>query len=435
MGSGGSVWIDTSTLGGLGSIEANGGTTNGANHAGGGGGRVALYYEVLDPLADPVALRNVTAFGGDGYYVDGAPGTVYLEQVAQVDGTLVSDAGRTAETWPPEAQLPEIGPGIAAAVTTDTLTLDGGRVPLPGALVGLRLNPDTTQPETFEIAANTDTTITVVTPNENGVAFADVAGVGNRYAGDWRFDAVLVRGGARQQFADPVAVTGSLEVTERSVLTHPFATATPSYEPDLVVRAGAVTVDAESAIDVSARGYPGGGAGASGYGEGNVPTGGGMRDGGSHGGLGGDDTSLAGAPGPTYGSETTPRTLGAGGSGPTSGSGVGGAGGGRVLLTITGDLRVEGAVLADGGAASAPGRIGMGAGGSLNLEADRLLGTGIIRAGGGTLNGANNAGGGGGRVAVATVTANALPAANVSAPGGDGFYADGEAGTVFVDGP
>ncbi|GEM_PF-6452580 len=435
MGSGGSIWIDTQSLGGLGVIEANGGNRNGVDHAGGGGGRIALYYDVLDPLADPVALRNVTAFGGDGFYADGASGTIYLEQTAQIDGTLISDAGRTADTWSPEAQLPEVGPGAAAAVTADTLTLDGGRVLLPGGLVGLRLNPDASQSETFAIAANTGSTITVVTPNENAVAFSSVAAVGATYTGDWRFDEVVLRGGVIQQFADPVAVNGAFDVSERSVLTHPLTTSAPSYEPDLVVVAGSMGIDASSAVDVSARGYEGGTTDLSGFGEGNVRTGGGTRDGGSHGGLGGDDVSFAGTPPPTYGSDTDPRTLGAGGSGPTFGSRVGGAGGGRALLTILGDLTIDGEVVADGGVASGSGQVGMGAGGSLNLSSDRLLGTGIVRAGGGNRNGTTNAGGGGGRIAISTTTANALPSANVSAPAGDGFYADGEPGTVVIVGP
>src|SRR5690606_15191973 len=59
-----------------------------------------------------------------------------------------------------------------------------------------RLNPDVTQGEHFAIAANTDATLTVVTPNENGVAFASVASAGATYAAEHRFDPLTLRRGA-----------------------------------------------------------------------------------------------------------------------------------------------------------------------------------------------------------------------------------------------
>ncbi|MCA9505143.1 MAG: hypothetical protein KC616_18775 [Myxococcales bacterium] len=435
MGSGGSVWVTTGLLAGEGTIEADGGTTNGANHAGGGGGRVALYYDELDPLSDLGGLRRVTALGGDGFYADGAPGTIYAERTGVAGGMLIGDAGRATGTWPAEATLTEIGPGVTAAVDADTLTGDGGRRWLPGGLVGLRINPDLAQAETFAIVTNDASTLTVATPNENGVAFASVASAGARYAGQWRFESVVLRGGVTQQVADPITIDGALALTERSVLTHPFSTAAPVYEPDLDVRAGSITIGADSGVDVSARGYLGGTGGLSGFGEGYVASGGGLRDGGSHGGLGGDDLSVAGEPASTYGDPTSPRTLGAGGNGPTSGSSRAGSGGGRVRLVATGDLTVDGVVRADGGLPTGTSQIGMGAGGSVELRADRLLGTGSVEADGGTTNGATHAGGGGGRIAIHATTLNALPTAGLSAAGGDGFYADGEPGTIVVDAP
>ncbi|MEM9177578.1 MAG: hypothetical protein AAGC67_20365, partial [Myxococcota bacterium] len=435
MGSGGSIWLESSLLGGDGRVEANGGTLGGSNNTGGGGGRVALYYDALDPLSDLGGLRDVTAYGGDGFYGDGAQGTVYVRQTGAPFGELVSDAGRTTDTWTPEGSLPQVGPGIAGATTTDTLTLDGGREVVPGGLVGVRLNPDVAQGESFVIAANDETSVTVVTPNENGASFATIATPGATYAADWRFDAVTLRGGATLQLADPLGVTGELALSERSVLTHPFTTATPSYEADLSLDVGALSIDVDSAIDVTGRGYPGGGSGSAGFGLGNVPSGAGLRDGGSHGGLGGDDPSRPGAPGPVYGDAVRPRTLGGGGSGPTSGGAIAGAGGGRIRVVASGDVTIDGVVRADGGLPSSFGQIGMGAGGSVTVETDRLLGNGSISADGGDVNGANNAGGGGGRVGLDIGSANALPAANVTATGGDGFYADGADGTVVISGP
>lgn len=435
MGSGGSVWIETVMLSGEGVIEANGGFQSPPNHSGGGGGRIAIYYDVLDPLADFDAFRDVTALGGDGFYADGAPGTVYLEEAGQSHGTLVADAGRTTDTWASEATLTEVGPGTALAVTADMLVADGGRRMLPNGLIGLRLNPDTRQSETFLISANTESTLTVETPNENGVAFASVSSAGAPYSGEWRFDEIVLRGGVSQQFADPVFVNGALDITERSLLTHPATTAEPGYEADLQVEAGSLLVELDSAIDVSLRGYRGGSAALSGFGPGNVRSGGGIRDGGSHGGLGGDDSSVGGDPASTNGSETDPRTLGSGGNGPTSGGSIAGHGGGRVRIVATGDLRLEGEIRANGGLPTGTSQIGMGAGGSVNLSADRILGNGSIFANGGTSNGTSHSGGGGGRVAIRATTANALPLENVSVAGGDGFWSDGGPGTVHVEGP
>ncbi|MEZ4289970.1 MAG: hypothetical protein R3E53_05275 [Myxococcota bacterium] len=431
MGAGGSIWITTSRIGGAGEIRADGGTTNGGNHAAGGGGRVSIEYDFVDPLADLAGLRNVTARGGDGFYADGAPGTVFLLRSDQMDGVFVADAGRASGTWAAESTLPEIGPGTATAITADTLSGDGGRVFVPDGLVGLRLNPDLDQAETFAVASNTADTITVVTPNENGVAFASVASPGARYAADWRFDEVVLRGGVTQRFADPVTVAGAVTIGERSVLTHPPTTRTPSYEPALDLAAGAVTIAADSRIDVSARGYLGGTAGVAGDTIGNLPAAAGVRDGGSHGGRGGDDTSVAGSPAPTHGDARDPQDLGDGGSGPSSGISRGGSGGGRVFL-VADDLVVEGSIRADGGLPTGTSQIGMGAGGTLNLVVGRLDGAGTIEADGGTTNGGNHAGGGGGRVAIRVAEAMTLPESNLSAHAGDGFYGDGGHGSIYL---
>src|SRR5690606_119910 len=121
---------------------------------GGGGGRVALHVDAIDPADDLDELRNVTALGGDGFYGDGAPGTVYVRLAEQDHGTLIFDAGRTTDTWAPETGLPPIGPGVPAAVDEDSLVVDGALRPFtPGALVGLRLDPDTSQGESFRIVA------------------------------------------------------------------------------------------------------------------------------------------------------------------------------------------------------------------------------------------------------------------------------------------
>lgn len=429
MGSGGSILITTPRLAGAGALRADGGDLGGANNVGGGGGRIALDVGEIDPIADFAGLRQVTARGGDGFFGDGAPGSVYVRTDEDVDGELLVDAGLALGTWPTAAAWVPIGPGVASAVGSDTLLTDGGVTFLPGGLAGLRLNPDTSQQETFLIGANTDSVITVVTPNENGVAFAAVASPGATYAGDWRFDRVTIRGGAFVEIADPLLVRGRIELTEQSWLTHPETTR--AYEAALRVAADTFVIDAGSGIDVSARGYEGGRASDEpGFTLGNVP-GSGTRSAGSYGGLGGQASGAGGPPNPLYGDPLDPRELGSGGG--ANGSTDGGDGGGRVLLDAL-ELLLDGAIRADGGI-GAGGLSGMGSGGSVNLAVGSLGGSGTISTDGGDRGGSNNVGGGGGRVSVTNSTPRTLPDANISARGGDGFFADGQDGSVSLQGP
>ena len=430
MGSGGSVWVTTGRLAGEGTIEADGGDTNGANGIGGGGGRIKLEVDFVDPVSDLDGLRSVTAFGGDGFYADGSPGTIVIRRATETIGTLIFDAGRPA-TVPDETGLTPIGPGVAVSTTADTLELDGGVEVMAGALVGLRLNPDLSQAEDFAIASNTTTTVTVVTPNENGIDFASVADAGDLYAGHARFDAVVLRGGAFVEQADPLTVDTTLDLVENAVLTHPRATR--SYEPmlDLFV-SGTVIVEGGSAMDVTGRGYLGGReSDEPGLTLGNV-NGGSDQVGGSHGGLGGDDLarSLDLGVQPTYGSVSDPRDLGSGGG--ANGGTDGGDGGGRIFLTAAA-LELDGVLRADGGQGPSA-RIGMGAGGTVNLDVGLITGTGTIEADGGDRLGGNASGGGGGRIAIRYDTLD-LPEANLRAVGGDGFYADGGHGTIYLRGP
>ena len=113
-------------------------------------------------------------------------------------------------------------------VLADGLLTDGQVSLLPGALVGLRLNPDLHQgvdpPETFAIIANGVDQITVAAPNEQGVPFASVAAEGHTYGGDWRFENLTLRGGGHLEVGDPLTIAGHLAITEHGLLTHPRTT-------------------------------------------------------------------------------------------------------------------------------------------------------------------------------------------------------------------
>jgi hypothetical protein len=81
---------------------------------------------------------------------------------------------------------------------------------------------------------------------------------------------------------------------------------------------------------------------------------------------------------------------------------IGGAGGGSITLTVSGLLKIDGIISANGGDGSGLGG-GGGAGGAITLTSGSLSGVGVIRANGGS--GADSIGGGGGGGWI-TVTVN-----------------------------
>ncbi|MCC6235408.1 MAG: hypothetical protein IT580_22405, partial [Verrucomicrobiales bacterium] len=171
----------------------------------------------------------------------------------------------------------------------------------------------------------------------------------------------------------------SLILTNGATLTHPTNTATPPH----LIFAGDFSVSADSRVDLTGRGEPEGeGAGAG-------PASSCCSAGGSHGGTGGP--SEGGLFGHTHGSFAQPTALGSGGGRALS-FGEAGAGAGALRISALGDVRIDGQVRLDG---TDGGRYaGGGAGGSLWIQARRLLGHGTLSAQGGA--GEERAGGGGG---------------------------------------
>ncbi|MBU0679558.1 MAG: Ig-like domain-containing protein [Verrucomicrobia bacterium] len=82
-GSGGSVYLIVTTASGRGDLTADGG----GNEVAGGGGRIAVHYVDIDTW-DTTLLH---ALGGQGNWVDGGNGTVFLKGVDEGGGTLVVD--------------------------------------------------------------------------------------------------------------------------------------------------------------------------------------------------------------------------------------------------------------------------------------------------------------------------------------------------------
>jgi hypothetical protein len=232
-------------------------------------------------------------------------------------------------------------------------------------------------------------------------------------AGDTQLavDRLIIRGSgviAAPEHQMPI-VAQDVTLESGAMLTHLATTATQEYSL-LVTLSGTLTVGATSSIDVSGRGY------LAGYTLGNTTVGGATgTGGGSYGGLGGGTT-----PNAMYGDFTNPNELGSGGSGSS--------GGGLVRITAS-DAVIDGVIRANGASTSN----GRGAGGGIRLDVDTLSGSGTISANGAGASTSVGAGGGG-RVAIYYCDTISLPAANVTANGGNSTPSslDGQPGTVHI---
>jgi hypothetical protein len=416
-GAGGSILIQAGTVQGTGGIiEANGG----GSQSGGGGGRVYIGYGSIVPT-DFSNLRSVRAFGGRGVYGTGSAGTVALKSNSQGYGDLIFDNNNALDASNTETQLTPLGTGIISNISGSTFTVDGGVQLIPSGLVGLRVKPNANSSTTFLITGNDETTVTVDT---SVVSLASVASIGDKYALAYTFDNLTLRGKSILRVLDPINVLGTSSITEGSTLTHPDISST-LYVPVLDLFTSSLSLSADSAINVDARGYMGGCSPGnanvrgltSGFTLGAI-----NRAGGSYGGLGGI-YSGQGTPNPVYGNPNNPFDLGSGGG--CSGGVDGGDGGGAIRI-VAGTAVINGLITSsgEGGQGNASGD---GSGGSINLTFGNLSGSGTIRARGGS----SQAGGGGGRIFVSAST-NTLPPANITAPAGVGAYATGQPGTVVI---
>ena len=167
----------------------------------------------------------------------------------------------------------------------------------------------------------------------------------------------------------------------------------PGLENGLDLRVnGDLTIDADAAINVDARGYPR----ATGPGKPVTADG---DQGASHGGCSsgaGNKAAKVSAFPTTYGSIACPTNFGSGASNY--------AGGGKIRLVVSGTLAVDGKISSIGGYTEPPNGAAAGAGGSVWIDAGALMtpsGTGVITADGAKVGASGWYGGsGGGRVAV-----------------------------------
>jgi hypothetical protein len=394
-GTGGSVLITTATIGGGGTISANGGKTiwSGQCYATSGGGRVAVY---LTQGGAGFSGLTVTpqAFGGnnsgDNVACQGAAGTVYLDSTdnSSLDGRLIIDnSDHHSKTW----------------VTTE---IPSGQTWTPGALYLANAGV---------LGVKTGTTLnlssTAITSD------ADARNDGIRYNGGTLTPPSTLTISNWTLIADAAMTFTNLVVGTNGCVTHTGNTTAETYKVDLTM-SGDLTVNNGGRIDVTGCGFSNNDGSAPGW-----PT---TRQGGSYGGLGSYEN---GSTGSTYDSALAPVRLGSPGS--NWGNPV--AGGGAIKMTVSGALTISDSIKANGNRENFSG-----SGGSIYLTAGTISGTGIIDASGGASASPGIATtGGGGRIAIYLTQSGASFSSLTNLPSAYGGYGGngicGAAGTVYLD--
>jgi hypothetical protein len=238
---GGSIRLDAATIGGLGVVDASGGGAAGSPQAAGGGGRIALYAGTID---DGLIDRTLAA-GGDATTPDrrGAAGTIFVKRDAQALGDLILDNGGLDSTQPTE--LLGFPPGVLEAVGTSTVTDDEADFIHDLAGIEVFFNDDRATLWTVTGNDHHGQTLTLDTSSQALTALA-----GDTYEGLYRFDRVIVRGGAEAVTRSEVQSTTAPEVEAGSswVADHqPSVTLTSPTAGATVTSGSTVTVSADVA--------------------------------------------------------------------------------------------------------------------------------------------------------------------------------------------
>ena len=414
-----------------GSLRRNGGSYGGL----GGFGSAELYAnEVYGFFRDPD--DNGSGGGSDSGTAGSGGGLLRITAASvQLDGTISADGGDGA-TWAGGGSGGGIKIVTGSILGEGSITANGGAGASNsggggGGRIALEYIDEVVDPFTaMEVMGgtgrNTGGVGSVFTKNGDGVPVIVIRSEGR--------ESPLPDGLAGEEVIVDGAVVSartlqltSLTLINGAVLTH-VGSATDAGTR-LEIQVGRLTIDANSRIDVTARGYEGGFNGAnaesqSGRTLGDTTEGGSLRrNGGSYGGLGGFGSAELFA-NDLYGSFRDPDELGSGG-----GSDTGAAGNGGGLVRIDADVvELDGAIVADGGDGStwAAG----GSGGGVKIVTGTLTGTGIITADGGSA-GSNAGGGGGGRIAVFYNVADEFDFSMLTALGGTGRNTGGS-GTVLT---
>ena len=152
MGSGGSIYITTGTIGGAGIVRANGNPSN--NNGSGGGGRIAIILNGSNADFSNFGSSTITAYGGGGN-IHAAAGTIYKQTTAQGAGKgdlIINNNNVTT------------GAGVDTSISASTTDAVVGSVTIVGNKAG-KLTIDSGQSLTIQgtgttLAIGTSTTFT-----------------------------------------------------------------------------------------------------------------------------------------------------------------------------------------------------------------------------------------------------------------------------------
>ncbi len=183
-----------------------------------------------------------------------------------------------------------------------------------------------------------------------------------------------------QGIASTITVSGNMLVDTGAILTVRYSSAPTNggWGSGQLISATNLTVNANGSISANSQGF----------GSGQGPGYSGASAGASYGGMGGPGSVAAPI---TYGSLTNPTSLGSN------------IGGGAVIISLTGACTINGAVNASG---ANQGSSIAGSGGTINITASTISGSGVVRVLGGA--GVGSYSSGGGRIAVVLTTGHSL---------------------------
>jgi len=366
-GSGGSLWLDAGTFTGGGTVSVQGGHGQ-PNGGGGSGGRIAI-------LHTNGSTGSLTYDAGGGYsgwtagdYSDGAGGTIYLyDRDADTNGNLVVDGDEN------DASNFTV---LSGTLTFDDIDVDAGAITRIATGATLNMNTggqiDGSGSEQGELHIQSGATLnpsaTTLVVNDidvyhsgNMSGVATMTMTNGAYNFDGTFDSglttltvgsgatfthssnsdlfsgsdLIVDGGTFvQDNLDVIGVT-NVQVINGGKITHTDNAGSEDAKV-YISASGDFTIDGTSSIDVNYLGFDE--TTGTGAGDDDATSAGGA----GYGGAGGNGSGAAQG-GIVYGSATAPTDHGSGGgTDTTSGSYVGGSGGGAIRLVVTGTLDVSG---------------------------------------------------------------------------------------------
>ncbi len=453
-GSGGAIWVNCRTFSGSGAVRADGGDRAGTLMGGGGGGRIAIYYDAGLQAALPQPTVRFSADSGAGASdLMGDLGTLYFP-----DNAFLNNVVRHSGQW--------VVPGFTSWSVTNLVlqnawiryATDGFQLSVTGDVTGIG---GSAKLDVFRNAT--------VTVGRDFLAGSTMFGNARLLVGrdcilsNDVYHSTIVRGYGEVRVGRDLVLARSAVVT--NVRLYVSSGPTNAAWPDggvllaaggqfqmgsnawaylqsdgtnggsPLIRAYSVAIDAGAVLSADGRGFNGGAA-THGVGPGRGVSSSLTGSGAGYGGAGGRSSQSSG--GITYGSSNAPVYPGSGGAART-GNGSGGRGGGLVRLRGGDRVDVSGTIRADG----AIGAYGGGSGGGVFIETVRFTGGsgGRLLARGGAAGSTIDGAGGGGRIAVARVARYDTFAGTCSAAAGAGGYTNvlaqmAQPGTVvFVDLP